>query len=611
MRLIPSRALPIAIALLGVAALVFGLLPYFVSSERVRQQILEQAQAITGREMSFRDSPRVTFRPFLGIEIDNVVFEDPHATKFDPPLLRAEKMRGQLSILPALLGRTEITRFQFIRPQFNLRIYADGTRGWAFPEGKIWGVLEEARRIREAGDGKSASGLSGVTTERFGIFDIVDGTLYYENRVTGQRETVSGINGTLSWPQTRSPGSYSGSMIWRGEALSISAQSASPLLLLSGGTAPVALDLKSGAFDFTFDGEGNFIADLHLAGPATLSSGSLRRLASLFGATLAPGAALSDFSISGDLDAAAGKAGFTDANVAMDGNSGRGAVQISIGANGHAKIDGTIAADALDLTPYFRALAEATESGDPSDSAIVDVDLDVRLSAASATVESMRLGDLAATLSMQKGEALLEVGNAGLFDGTLIGSAKLTRTGTMWSFDAKAIGSAMDAAKAGEMLGAGKLAVSGTATVEAVVAGKAESLADLRAGATAEIAARVENGVLQGFDMLKLQGNGLEPARSNTAEAIGGETAFRTLQAELRLENGQAEIRSFRLANSKAEGSASGRIGLNGGGLALRLAISPGPAAGNGATAHEPVGYFIGGSLENPLATLEGEPAGQ
>jgi hypothetical protein len=94
-------------------------------------------------------------------------------------------MRGQLKILPALFGRTEITRFQFIRPQFNLRVYGDGTRGWAFPEGKIWGVLEEARRVRQAGDGNTEEALSGITKERFGIFDILDGTLFYENRITG------------------------------------------------------------------------------------------------------------------------------------------------------------------------------------------------------------------------------------------------------------------------------------------------------------------------------------------------------------------------------------------------------------------------------------------
>jgi AsmA protein len=611
MKRISSRALPIAIAVLAVAALVFGLLPYFVSSERVRQQILQQAQSITGREMSFRDSPRVTFRPFLGIEIENVVFKDPHATEFDPPLLRAERMRGQLRILPALFGRTEITRFQFIRPQFNLRVYSDGTRGWAFPEGRIWGVLEEARRVRQAGDGNTEEALSGIAKEQFGIFDIVDGTLFYENRITGQRETVSAINGTLSWPETRSPGSYSGSMIWRGEALSVSARSPSPLLLLSGGTAQVGIEFKSGAFDFTFSGEGNFIADLHLAGAATLASGSLRRLASLFGAALPPGAALSDFSVSGNLDAAAGKAAFTEATVAMDGNTGRGAVQISIDADGRAKVDGTIAADALDLTPYFRALAEATESADEGNAGMFDINLDMRVSAAAAIVESLRLGDLAATLSMHKGEVLLDVGNASLFGGSLIGSARLNRDASAWSFEAKAIGSAMDASKAIEILGPGRLGVSGTATIEALVSGSAANLAGLRAGAIAEISATVDNGVLEGFDMLKLQAHAMEPSKSSAAAAIGGETAFRTLETKMRLGGGQADIQSLRIANSKAEGLGSGRIGLNGGGLALRLTIAPGPAAGNATGAPKPSGFFIGGSLQNPLATLEGQPAVQ
>jgi uncharacterized protein involved in outer membrane biogenesis len=212
---------------------------------------------------------------------------------------------------------------------------------------------------------------------------------------------------------------------------------------------------------------------------------------------------------------------------------------------------------------------------------------------------------------MHKGEVLLDVGNASLFGGTLIGSARLSRDASAWSLEAKAIGSAMDASRAIEILGPGRLDVSGTAKIEALISGTAESLTGLREGAIAEISAKVENGVLEGFDMLKLQAHGMEPSKSSAAAAMGGETAFRTLETQMRLGSGQADIRSLRIANSKAEGLGSGRIGLNGGGLALRLTIAPGPAAGNGTAAPESSGFFIGGSLDEPLATLEAQPAVQ
>ena len=86
-----------AILIASLAGLI-GALPFFVSSDAVREQILKQAVQVTGREMSFREAPRVLFNPFLGIEINSVIFEDPFAGPDDPPLLQMDRLRGQLDL---------------------------------------------------------------------------------------------------------------------------------------------------------------------------------------------------------------------------------------------------------------------------------------------------------------------------------------------------------------------------------------------------------------------------------------------------------------------------------------------------------------------------------
>ncbi|HSO46857.1 MAG TPA: AsmA family protein, partial [Rhizobiaceae bacterium] len=193
-----------ALTVLVVAVAALSALPLFVSSEGVRQQILDSAVSITGREMSFRGTPQITFNPFLGFELNDVVFDDPDAAATDAPFLRMERLQGRLDILPALTGRAEMSNYRFVRPQFNLRVYGDGTASWAFPQGRVWNVLNAARAAREATPAGQKPDLSGIANLQLGTVEIVDGTFNYDDRKTGRQETFTNFNGQLSWPGTSS-----------------------------------------------------------------------------------------------------------------------------------------------------------------------------------------------------------------------------------------------------------------------------------------------------------------------------------------------------------------------------------------------------------------------
>ncbi len=589
------------LTVLVVAVAALSALPLFVSGEGVRQQILDSAVSLTGREMTFRDTPRITFNPFLGFELSDVVFNDADAAATDAPFLRMERLQGRLKILPALTGRAEMSNYKFVRPQFNLRVYGDGTASWTFPQGRVRDVLNAARAAREATPAGQKPDLASIATLPLGTVEIIDGTVNYDDRKTGRQETFTNFNGQLSWPGTSSNWSMSGNFIWRNEAFKFGAGSSQPLLLLSGGTAPFTAKLSSGAVDFSFDGEANLIADLHLAGNATLTTPSLRRLAGLYAATLPPGSTLSSFSISGKLDATPGRLAFTGADVQLDGNSGSGALQLSFDKE-VPKLAGTIAAGQVDLTPY---LADLTARDDepataPDSLPMLAMDIDLRISAATAKAARLLLSDIAATVSLQKGEAAFELGNASAFGGTLTAKFKIRRQQGLYDAELDAIASAIDAAAAIKMAGAESLPLSGTASLEAKLASSGASMAEIRGALTGLITGKIENGVLYGVDFADL----MRQSQSTNPDApkLAGETAFRTVEANVTLNRSHAEINRIAVSNSKVLAQIAGRADLTQGGLALRMLLTPSQPSPDGTPAAE-ARLVVGGSLANPVLT--------
>ncbi len=590
-----------ALTVLVVAVAALSALPLFVSSEGVRQQILDSAVSITGREMSFRGTPQITFNPFLGFELNDVVFDDPDAAATEAPFLRMERLQGRLNILPALTGRAEMSNYRFVRPQFNLRVYGDGTASWAFPQGRVWSVLNAARAAREATPAGQTPDLSGIATLQLGTVEIVDGTFNYDDRKTGRQETFTNFNGQLSWPGTSSNWSMDGSFIWRNEAFKFGAVSSQPLLLLSGGTAPFTAKLSSGAVDFSFEGDANLIANLHLTGNAKLATPSLRRLVGLYAAALPPGSTLSSFSISGKLDATPGRLAFTGANVELDGNAGSGALQLSFDKQ-VPKLAGTIAAGQIDLTPYLADLtADGVEQAAGHDSPpMLAMDVDLRVSAATAKAARLLLSDVAATVSLQKGEAAFELGNASVFGGIVTAKFKLRRQEGNYNAELNAMASGFDAAAAIAMAGAKKPPLSGKASFEARLAASGKDIAEIRTAITGLVTGRIENGILTGVDFADLMRQ--SQTKNPDVPKLAGETAFRTVEANVILNRSHAEINRIAISNSRVLAQIAGRADLAQGGLALRMLLTPSQPAADGSPAPE-ARLVVGGSLANPVLT--------
>ena len=123
-----------------------------------------------------------------------------------------------------------------------------------------------------------------------------------------------------------------------------------------------------------------------------------------------------------------GVVSLSSVNVELDGNAAEGVITLS---TDRRTVQGTLAADALDLTPYvsgIHLLAANERNWDQLPIALdglADFDLDLRLSAASIKIGSAQLGRTAVAANMRGGKLDVTIGESQAFGGIAKGSLGL------------------------------------------------------------------------------------------------------------------------------------------------------------------------------------------
>lgn len=592
------------ILLAGALAAAVVALPYLVSSDGVRAQIMAQAHELTGRRMSFRDAPKVFLSPYLGIEIANVIFEGSPQHPDDPPFVQMERLRGRIAVIPALFGRIEIYQYQLVRPRFSLRVDGDGRTSWAPTGGRLAAVLDQARAIRQAAEPNARIDLGVIDRLAVGDFEIVDGIVVYESAATGARETFTNVNAQLRWPDSTAAWTIRGSSIWRDESVEFSINNARPLLLMAGGSSQTAAEVRTSAFRFSFSGDANLLAGLYLAGTTTLSAPSLPRLVEFFGGRLDVGAAPGALQITGKLNGTPRQMQVADAVVSVDRNEGRGVLQVVIGNGGRPQINATLAFQSLDLTPYLAGLRQEAEIGRPQVSGLQlldDFDCDVRLSASSAKLGNLTTGSLGAALSVRNGELLFDLGGATLYGGSAIGKLSLKRKEQGAQLRAEAALSGISLAPLIAALPRGAFAADGKADIKLTVKSDGSSVGQLASQLRGWATLEMGRGLISGADLGQMRAT-LASSGEDGAVKLSGQTLFTSLKGDMIFDRRTLWLRGLELDNTQLRARLAGRADLLSGGLALRARLNANDAGQTPDTL-----LFIGGVMSSPLVTRDTE----
>jgi len=488
MRRVIVAALAVLVVLAGIAALV----PVALSSKLVKQRIADQIAAWTGRQVTFIGEPTIGFLPDLQIKIDNVTVGDPGSVK---PLAAIPVLEGRIRIAPLLMGRIEIIEFRLIRPTINLRRDVAGKANW------------DLRPLQDDGGGPRIRNGPTLGLDLRKV-RIRDASITYDNAASERHEEFTSTSLLAQWPSAADPVTGGGSFTWRGERVEFNGTVGSPLAMIEGRASPARFALASTQIRAVFTGNVSRLDAIQFSGNATLSTPSVRRLAAWLGATPPDSSVLGAGRIEGKLDWSGPTLSFSEAQLELDGNAADGAIVLDVGGS-LPSVNGTLAFDTLDLSPYVEAYrATLSVEGPWQDTpirlpALSLANADVRVSADEFLIGRWRGGRLAATGTLRDGAMSVQIGEAGLYGGTLTGTAKAAMEGDhlVASFAAKAA-----AIPAGPVLKefADIITIDAQSTLSAEVAGSGttwRSFLGSLAG-TGDIA--LTNGTLSGFNLADL-----------------------------------------------------------------------------------------------------------
>lgn len=434
--------LAVVVVLLIAAGVVISLIPLDSYKGEIQARVKEQ----TGRDLRIDGDISLSVFPPLAVSVENVGFANaPGAST--PEMATIDRLDIALQILPLLSGEVAIDRFVLERPVINLEVDEQGRPNWQ---------LETAEAAPapsgDAGGGADggAEGDAGVSEISLGDVRLVDGTLNYVNRQSGQEVTVSEMNLELSLPSLSSPFTADGSAVWNNEKVGLELSAANPRALMGGETTDVAMKVESKPVTFSFDGAARNAAELGLQGALALDVPSIRELAAWTGNPLEfPGEGLGPFNVAGQLEMTGAKVALTQVKLKLDEIAGEG--QFSVDATGaKPMIRAELAVDQLNVNPYLPPEADEPQaaaggggdaggggegaaggewSDEPIDvAALGALNADLAFDAGGIQYRDVKIGKSRLTVVLQDSKLTADLVEMQLYDGT--GKGKLVVDGS-------------------------------------------------------------------------------------------------------------------------------------------------------------------------------------
>jgi AsmA protein len=599
----PSPMVKKGIWALGAAvvaiALAVAFFPLIASTQIVRDRIALEMSAWSGYRVSLGAAPEIDVFPTFRATLENVTLSD--WRDFNRrPVIEAERVEVELSALAALVGNVVFSDVRLVRP--TLRVVPTGPFYLPISPGggRIASSVDAARTVVAANP--ASPDLGALPSEPFGQVEFSDGRIVVAQGGKDV-EVVTSLSGNIDWSSVNRAGKLAATGIWRGESVNIDLSSPNPLVLFAGGAAPVSLAFKSNPTSATFEGTVNTSADSFLDGQITFNSPSLRRLLEWSRSDIAPKTAIGSVTISSHLTGNAQRAKFENTELTLDGNPGMGVLDVSI-AGKVPSIAGTLAFETLDFRSFLSAFTPLTADGgavlDKIDTGFADqIELDLRLSAASATAGSIGMTEVAATAQVKNGLAVFDISDATAFGGTLQAGMRLEHNGDIDQVEMRMLATDIDGAIFGAATEMTSLMPTGRGTISVMLKGPAPSWNAMLQSADGSISANFGPGELKGINLPAFLKRASQGGFFALNEVAKGSLPITAAELKAGIANGVVSIEK---AEARAEGKdiwLSGLVPYVGGGLALSGKVF---ASGvDRATTPPEATFFVGGSWSIPF----------
>lgn len=387
----------------GIAAISL-----LVSADSAREQAKAEIRAATGLDPIFRGPSRVSLFPFGTITFEDVSLGEEHRTA-----LTAQRLTASLRFFPLLIGRVETGEIKLERPTIVVNMDTAGRSNWTQ-------LLNSLGRSQLAAE---------HVAPLFSAIRIEDGRIILRDRAHELAEEFDHVALSLAWPSISTGFGATGRFEWHGQPVDASLTLADFAAALDGKPSGLKLRLGSASGKIAFEGSVSTQPTLKIAGTLAADSPSLRKALAWTGQQQPPGGGFERFALKANASVVGGTIALSGVNIELDKNRAEGVLAFAV--DGRRTLQGTLAAENLDLRPYTSAIHFVSNNqhewndGRVSLEGLSGFDVDVRLSAASVLLTDAKLGRTAIAANLRGGNLSLTIGDSQAFGGTIKGTIVL------------------------------------------------------------------------------------------------------------------------------------------------------------------------------------------
>jgi AsmA protein len=533
--------MPIA-AFLGVALIGLIATSWFLNRDALRQAVEAQIRAVTGLDLVVKGSIDVSVFPGSYVSFHDVGLKGGGT---DDPALAVDVLTANLRLLPLLLRRFEISDVMMLRPHIRVIRDGNGESNWT-------PFIDTIARTMKPGAENQLS---------FSEIRIQDGVLNYEDATNHVSESLGDIDLSLAWPSISRSFAATGQFDWRGERVDGSISASDFIAALSGDRSGLKARLASAPLKLAFDGSVANRTSMMMEGTLTIDSLSLRNALRWVGQAPPGSGGFGRFALKARANIVGASIALTNVNVELDGNVAEGVMTYA--NNGRQTLQATLAAGALDFTPYistFRLLASGARDWNRQLfdlNSLSTTDLDMRLSAAKVTVGPSRLGRTALGANLRGGALALSIGEAQMYGGIAKGSFGIARSDTVADIRAQFQFTDVDLLScASELFGITKLSGRGNLNVSLVASGASPFGLAQSLDGTAVLTGH--DGAISGFNAEQLLKRLERRPLSGGGNFRSGSTPYDNLTIAVKFADGIATAEDIRVEGPAARLTLTG-----------------------------------------------------
>ena len=574
----------LALAAAGVGTLV--ILPFLMPADAVREAVKAEIRAVTGLDPVLRGAVSVSLFPTGTVRFNDVSLGD---NRTGAPALTAEQVVARLRFFPFLIGRVEIADVSLVRPTIAIVFNADRSSNWS-------GHIATLAQNLKPSPGRTAS---------FSEIRIEDGTVILRDEAYKIVETLANVEMALAWPSISKSFAATGRLAWHDEPIDATISFTDFVATLHGDRSGLKVRLAGAPFKFAFDGYISHRPTLRMEGTLAADAASLRSTLRWAGQQPPPGGGFGRFALKAQTNVVGGTIGLSGVNVELDGNVGEGVLTF----DGRQALQGTLAAEGLDLTPYVstvRLLTSGERGWDSKPIALDGLDglhIDLRLSAARVTVANAKLGRTAVAANLRGGNLTVAVGESQAFGGVVKGTFGLAKSPAGADFKAQLQFTNVDLEQClGEIFGIRRL--EGKGNFGFAIDSSGSSVYDLTKALNGTAGLTSLKGAIAGFNVEQLLKRIERRPLSGGGEFRTGKTPYDALTVNLKIVQGVANVEHVRMEGPSVGLALTGSASIPARELDLRGTASLLSVAASSATAGVPtfeLPFMVQGPWDDPI----------